>query len=120
MDQFVQKKVELRKKRAMRNRKTLRGTSLKPRLCVVKTNLHLHIQLIDDSKGVTIAGVSTASKGVEYKRKSKEAGRALGAQIAKLALEKEVKTVVFDRGAHRYHGILAAVADSAREAGLQL
>lgn len=119
MDLSQIRKSKQRLRRALRVRKTLRGTTAKPRLSVVKTNKHLHVQLIDDSKGVTIAGVSTASKKSEHNKKSVEAGKVLGATLAKMALEKNVKSVVFDRGSHSYHGVLAAVADSAREVGLQ-
>lgn len=119
MDKSTVKKITLSKKRAMRIRKRVRGTPEKPRLCVVKSNKHLQVQLIDDVKGVTIAGLSTASKKCEHKGKSVDAGKALGAAIAKIALEKNVKSIVFDRGSHSYHGVLAAVADSAREVGLK-
>lgn len=111
-----------RQKRALRVRKHLRGTSTKPRLCVVKSNNHLQAQLIDDEAGVTLVGISTFSKqfrNTEFNRKNKESARKLGEHIAEVAKSKNIKEVVFDRGPFKYHGVLAALADAVRAAGLQ-
>lgn len=122
MDNYRIKSAVLKQKRQLRVRKKLRGTADKPRLCVIKTNQHIHIQLIDDVEGCTLAAISTHSKQMQetpHRRKSKEAGKVLGQKIAQIALGKQVKQAVFDRGPHRYHGVIAAVADGAREAGLE-
>jgi large subunit ribosomal protein L18 len=106
----------------MRVRKKLRGTSVKPRMSVVKTNLHLHVQLIDDEAGHTLGSIGTYAKkfrGTEFGRKNKQAARKLGEEIAEIAKSHHVKEVVFDRGPHKYHGVLAELANAAREAGLQ-
>jgi large subunit ribosomal protein L18 len=123
MDSSKQQKTVLRDKRRVRVRKTLKGTPEKPRMCVIKTNQHIHVQLIDDVNHSTLASASTSSKEfrqTENNRKNKTSGKVLGQKIAEIAIEKSIKKAVFDRGCHRYHGILAAVADGAREAGLEL
>jgi len=107
-----------KQKRAKRVRKKLRGTSAKPRLCVVKTNKHIYAQLIDDSKGVTIGSASTLSKNVEIKKKNKESAKKLGEAIGAIAKDKKFKELVFDRGPYKYHGILAELANSVREQGI--
>jgi large subunit ribosomal protein L18 len=112
----------LRKKRALRVRKKLCGTSIKPRLSVVKTNKHLQVQLIDDEAGVTLGAIATYAKGfrgTEFGQKNKASARKLGEHIAQIAKEKNIKEVVFDRGPFKYHGILAELANAAREGGLQ-
>ena len=109
-------------KRALRVRKHLRGTSMKPRLCVVKTNKHIQVQLIDDEKGCTLGQTATFAKefrGTEFAVKNKESAKKLGEAIASIAKEKNIVEVVFDRGPFKYHGILAALADAARSGGLQ-
>lgn len=110
-----------RSKRALRVRKHLRGSSIKPRMSVQKSNLHLGVQLIDDDKGITLASVSTMMKDLRTKgiKKSKETAKLLGTKIAELAKEKEIQTVVFDRGCFKFHGLIAELANAAREAGLQ-
>jgi large subunit ribosomal protein L18 len=116
------KKEEIRHKRALRVRKTLRGTSVKPRLCVVKSNKHIHAQLIDDESGQTLGTAATNSKefkNTEFAKKNKASAAKIGEQIAGIAKKKDITEVVFDRGPFKYHGILAALADSARAAGLK-
>lgn len=113
---------DLRKRRAFRVRKHVRGTSEKPRLCVIKTNVHVHVQLIDDEKSLTLASTSTLSKdfrNTEFNHKFSASAKQLGIKIAELAKAKNIKKVVFDRGWFKYHGVLAAVADAAREKGLE-
>jgi len=122
MESNVIKRTQKRIKRAFRVRKKVRGSLERPRLCVVKSNKHITAQLIDDEKGVTLAAVSTMSKEMKAKNlacKSKEAAKTLGAMIAQRALEKQVNSVIFDRGPFKYHGIVAELASAAREAGLQ-
>lgn len=116
------RKHSLRVKRKMRVRKTLRGSSGKPRLCVMKSNKHIQVQLIDDDKGITLASVSTYSKefkNTEFGKKSKASAKVLGEKIAGKAIELGCKEIVFDRGPFKYHGVLAELANGAREAGLK-
>ena len=115
------KKQKIRQTRTMRVRKKLRGTSDKPRLCVIKSNKHIHVQLIDDEAGRTIGTAATFSKefqNTEFSKKNKASAAKLGETIAEIAKKNDVTQVVFDRGPFKYHGILAALADSARAAGL--
>ena len=122
MRKTVIKNNKIRVKRALRNRKHLRGDSLKPRLSVVKSNKHIQVQIVDDEAGVTLGHAATFSKalkGTEFASKNKASARKLGEMIAGIAKEKNIKEVVFDRGPFKYHGILAELADAARSAGLQ-
>lgn len=115
-------KNRIRKNRTLRVRKTLRGTGEKPRLCVIKSNKHIHVQLIDDQSGKTLgmaATFATEFRGTEFSKKNKASAAKLGEQIAAIAKDNNVTQVIFDRGPAKYHGILAALADSARAAGLQ-
>ncbi len=116
------KKHETLRKRALRVRKNLRGNADRPRLSVKKTNSHIHVQLIDDEKGLSLGAVSTLSKefrGTEFGKRNKVSAKKLGEMIAKIAIEKEISEVVFDRGASKYHGVLHELAQAAREAGLK-
>lgn len=116
------KKQNIRHTRALRVRKKLRGSSTKPRLCVVKTNKHIHVQLIDDEAGKTLGAASTTSKelrNTEFTKKCKTSAAKLGEHIAETAKKLGISEVIFDRGPFRYHGILASLADSARAAGLK-
>jgi large subunit ribosomal protein L18 len=116
------KEQKRRKSRAMRVRKRLRGTSLKPRLSVHKSNSHIQVQLIDDEKSLTIGGTSTFAtefKNTEFCKKNKESARKLGEWIAEFAKKNDISEVVFDRGPFKYHGILAELANAARASGLQ-
>ena len=116
------RKNGLRKRRAMRVRKRARGSAQKPRLCVIRTNKHISAQLIDDQAGLTLASASTLSKdlrGTDSGRKGKAGAATVGEIIAKAAQDRGIAEVIFDRGFCKYHGLVAAVADSAREAGLK-
>lgn len=122
MNNQAKKNFQLREKRALRVRKHLRGTSMKPRLCVVKSNSHIQAQLIDDESGHTLGGTATFAqefRNTEFNKKNKASARKLGEQIAEIAKSKNIKEVVFDRGPFKYHGILAELADGARAGGLQ-
>lgn len=122
MRNTVEKNRRVRTKRAMRVRKHLRGTAVKPRLSVVKSNKHIQVQIIDDEKGVTLGSTATFAtefRGTEFAKKNVGSARKLGEKIAEMAKEKNIKEVVFDRGPFKYHGILAALADAARANGLQ-
>jgi len=115
------KKITGRERRQNRIRKKVAGTSERPRLNVFKSNANIYAQLIDDQAGVTITSASTLDTDIKTALKSsgnKEAAKAVGAAVAKKALEKGLKDVVFDRGGYIYHGRIKALADAAREAGL--
>jgi large subunit ribosomal protein L18 len=88
-------------------------------MCVIKSNKHIEVQLIDDEQGKTLIGLSTRGASNEMPGRTKEAARQLGTKLAEGALAKGVSTVSFDRGWHKYHGVLQELADAARAAGLQ-
>ncbi|MBI2743891.1 MAG: 50S ribosomal protein L18 [Chlamydiales bacterium] len=123
MESNLVQRTEKRIKRVMRIRKHLRGSSVKPRFSVYKSNQHIAAQIIDDETGVTLAGIGTMSKEFKQKgkqvRKSKTTAKEVGTRIAKLAKEKNIDRVVFDRGRFKFHGLIAELANAAREAGLQ-
>jgi large subunit ribosomal protein L18 len=109
-----------RKKRHARVRRTISGTPERPRLNVFRSNKNIYAQLIDDVNSVTLTSASTADKEVNVESGSNvEAAKAVGELIAKRALELGKKSVVFDRGGYLYHGRIKALADAAREAGLE-
>ena len=115
-------KNEVRITRAKRIRKHLSGTPERPRLCVFKSAGHIYAQVIDDVKGVTLASASTLTKTIasNLEGKSKqEAAFVVGEAVAKDAMKKGVKTVVFDRAGYIYTGRVKALADGARSAGLE-
>lgn len=113
-------KNEARKRRHLRLRKKVTGTAEKPRLNVFRSLNHIYAQIIDDTKGATLVAANTKDKelGLEYGG-NVAAAKVVGATIAKKAAEKGIKAVVFDRGGYIYHGRVAALADAAREAGLE-
>ena len=111
-----------RVKRHLRIRNRIAGTPAVPRLAVFRSNMHMYAQIIDDTKGVTIVAASTVDKdvaGAVKNTSNKEAAVAVGAAIAKKAIEAGITAVVFDRGGYIYHGKVQALAEAAREAGLQ-
>ena len=108
-----------RKRRHLRVRTKISGTAECPRLCVYRSNTNLYAQIIDDVAGVTIVSASTLDKDVKTKHANKEAAKEVGALVAKKAIEKNIKTVVFDRGGYIYHGVVKELAEAAREAGLE-
>ena len=112
-------KNKLRQKRHRRVRGKLSGTADRPRLNVFRSNTGIYAQVIDDVAGVTLASASTLDKEVKTKASNVEAAKEVGALIAKRAIEKGIKTVVFDRNGYLYHGKVQAVAEAAREAGLE-
>ena len=112
--------VRLQKHRRMRNR--FSGTAERPRLSVFRSNNHMYAQIIDDTVGNTLVAASTLEKDVKAELKKTndvEAAAYLGTVIAKKALDKGIKEVVFDRGGFIYQGKIKALADAAREAGLE-
>ena len=108
-----------RTRRHVRVRRKVVGTAERPRLCVFRSNSNLYVQIIDDTKGVTLVQASTLDKEVKTKHSNKEAAKEVGALIAKRAIEKNIKDVVFDRGGYIFHGVVKELADAAREAGLE-
>lgn len=103
-----------------RIRKTIKGTSERPRLSVFRSNKEIYAQLIDDITGVTIAAASSAAKDFEASKANKvDKAKAVGKAIATKASESGIDTVVFDRGGYLYHGRIKALAEGAREAGLK-
>ena len=112
--------VRLNKHRKLRNR--FSGTAERPRLAVFRSNNHMYAQIIDDTVGNTIVSASTLQKDVKAeleKTNNVDAAAYLGTVIAKKAIEKGITSVVFDRGGFIYHGKVKALADAAREAGLE-
>ena len=112
--------VRLNKHRKLRNR--FSGTAERPRLAVFRSNNHMYAQIIDDTVGNTLVAASTVEKDVKAeleKTNNVDAAASLGTVIVKRALEKGIKAVVFDRGGFIYQGKIAALADAAREAGLE-
>ncbi|MCR5267003.1 MAG: 50S ribosomal protein L18 [Lachnospiraceae bacterium] len=112
--------VRIKKHNRMRNR--FSGTAERPRLAVFRSNNHMYAQIIDDTVGNTLVAASTLDKDVKAeleKTNNVEAAAYLGTVIAKKALDKGIKTVVFDRGGFIYQGKVQALADAAREAGLE-
>ncbi len=112
-------KKESRQTRQKRVRAKVKGTSSRPRLCVFRSLNNISAQVIDDEKAVTLVSASTLDKEVKTKASNVEAAKEVGALIAKRAIEKGIKTVVFDRNGYLYHGKVQAVAEAAREAGLE-
>lgn len=110
-------RVRLARRRG-RIRKRVEGTAERPRLSVARTLKHIHAQLVDDSASATLAYVTTSAKTAEGATKTDRA-KWVGARIAALAKEKGITKAVFDRGGRKYHGRVKAVADGAREAGLE-
>ncbi|MFT3901569.1 MAG: 50S ribosomal protein L18 [Niabella sp.] len=101
-------------------RKKISGTSEKPRLSVFRSNADIYVQLIDDVNGVTLAAASSKDKDIVAQSGTKsEKSKLVGAAIARKAADLNIKAIVFDRGGYLYHGRVKAVADGAREGGLQ-
>ena len=108
-----------RQRRHARVRRKISGTSECPRLCVFRSNSNVYVQIIDDVKQTTLAQASTLDKEVKTKHSNKEAAKEVGALVAKRALEKNIKQVVFDRSGYIYHGVIKELAEAAREGGLE-
>lgn len=116
------KKQKLAQLRHWRVRKKISGTKERPRMSVCFTNEHIYVQFIDDVARVTLASAMTTSKATPDREKlsaNVASAKTIGTQAAKAALDKGIKQVVFDRGGARYMGKVKALADAAREAGLQ-
>ncbi len=112
--------MEKREIRHRRIRKTIHGTSERPRLSVYRSLNHIYAQIIDDEKGVTLCSANSAEKNSKVNGGNIEGAKLVGARLAERALQNGIKSVVFDRGGYRYHGRVANLADAAREKGLVL
>ena len=111
---------EMRKARHARIRENLSGTSERPRLCVFRSNANIEAQIIDDVKGVTLVSASTLEKELNVKNGGNvEAAKVVGTEIAKREKKAKINSVVFDRGGYLYHGRVKALAEAAREGGLE-
>lgn len=110
---------EARVRRHLRIRKKVSGTSERPRLSVYRSEKNIYAQIIDDVNKVTLVSASSIDKEFEGIGSNKEAARKVGTLLAKRALEKGIKSVVFDRGGYIYHGRIQELAEGAREAGLE-
>jgi large subunit ribosomal protein L18 len=112
-------KKEIRSRIHMRIRRKLSGTAERPRLAVFRSVAHIYVQVIDDAEGHTLVQASSVDKGGKTNGGNVAAAKAIGKLIAQRAQEKGIKSVVFDRGGYQYHGRIKALADAAREAGLE-
>lgn len=111
---------EITRKRHYRLRRRLSGTAERPRLAVYRSGKHIYAQIIDDTRSVTLAAASTLDKDLRGTSGANlEAARKVGELLARRAKEAGINNVVFDRGGFLYHGRIAALADAAREAGLE-
>ena len=114
-------KNEARLSRKVRIRRKVNGTADRPRLVVFRSNEHIYAQVVNDESGLTLASVSTLSlsRSENGVHGNKEGAAKVGREIARLAKEKDITRVVFDRNGYLYHGRIKAVADGAREGGLE-
>ena len=116
---FMNKRKKIREVRHKRVRAKVLGTALRPRLSVYRSNKHLFLQLIDDSNGKTLVGISDKIVKLPKKSKKIDLAYAAGKVLAERAKEKKIESVVFDRGGYKYHGRVLKVAEGAREGGLK-
>lgn len=119
----MDKNIKLQRRRKT-IRKKIRGSGERPRMCIYKSLSNMTAQIIDDVEGKTLCGLSTMSKAISGKitgktKKNQKAVEILGAEVAKLAVAKGIKKVVFDRSGYSYHGNVKAFAESARKNGLE-
>ncbi|NLB63250.1 MAG: 50S ribosomal protein L18 [Fibrobacter sp.] len=122
MTDIAKKRLKARNARHNRIRKNISGTAELPRLCVRRTLKHMIVQIVDDQNNKSIGQISTSSKDFQTKfgdLNKVEQSRKLGELVAEVAKEKQVNSVVFDRGGHIFHGRVKAFAEGARQAGLQ-
>ena len=112
-------KTQKRLKIKRRVRKNIQGTPDRPRLSVFRSNKEIYAQIIDDASGTTLVAASSIEAGFEGNGSNKEAAKKVGLMVAQKALDKGIKTVVFDRGGYVYHGRVQELAEGAREGGLE-
>jgi len=119
---MLQKLLEKDRKRLRRKvhiRKRVSGTAERPRMTITKSNRFISVQVIDDTKGQTLASASTLEKELRNVKKTVAGAGQLGEIMGRRLLEKNIKTVVFDRNGYLYHGIVKALADGSRKAGIE-
>ncbi|MBO6002814.1 MAG: 50S ribosomal protein L18 [Desulfovibrio sp.] len=118
---MILSKNESRKRRKVHIRKKISGTPERPRLVVFRSNLHIYAQIVDDTAGQTLVAASslTLTKNGQKTSGNKAGAESVGREIARLALEKDIHKVIFDRNGYLYHGRVKAVAEGAREGGLE-
>jgi large subunit ribosomal protein L18 len=119
---MLRKMLEKDRKRLARKihiRKTLSGTPERPRMTVTRSNRHLYVQIVDDTKGRTLASASTLEKELKEIKPTVAGGAQLGEVMGKRLLEKNIDTIVFDRNGYLYHGVVKAIADGARKTGVR-
>jgi large subunit ribosomal protein L18 len=115
-------RILARKRRQARVRKKVRGTAQRPRLCVFRSAKHIYAQVIDDVAGATLASASTMNPDMQSELAGKnkvDVAKVVGREVARQAMAKDIKQVIFDRNGFLYHGRVAALSESAREAGLE-
>ncbi len=112
-------RTDARRRRHFRVRKSVRGTEARPRLAVFRSNKHIYAQLIDDDSGRTLASASSSESAVKADTLTTEASTQVGKLIGARAKDAGITKVVFDRGGYKYHGRIQALADAARESGLE-
>ena len=117
-------RIKARNRRKQTIRKKISGNIEKPRMCINKSNKNIYVQIINDVEGKTLCGLSTMSSIIKEKKDAKTRknlifAELIGENIAKIAVEKGIKKVVFDRSGYKYHGVIKAIADSARKNGLE-
>jgi|SRR5437879_1606780 large subunit ribosomal protein L18 len=119
----ISKRIQRQRQvRAWRVRKNISGSAQRPRLTVFRSNKHIYAQIVDDQRGHSLVAASTAETGICSKGENggnKAAAIKVGKTLAERAIEKGIKMIAFDRGRYRYHGRIAALADAAREGGLE-
>jgi len=116
------RKTEMKQIRARihkRIRRKLAGSPERPRLAIFRSVAHIYAQVIDDSRGTTLVSASSVDKGAKTNGGNVAAAKTIGKLVAERAKDKGIKSVVFDRGGYKYHGRVKALADAAREAGLE-
>lgn len=120
-DSVAYMRIRARRRRIAAIRKKIKGTTERPRLAVYRSLTNIYAQIIDDTQGKTLLSLSTLSKDLNLDKKMKKTEQSykVGYELGKLALEKGITTVTFDRGGFLYHGRVKALADGARKAGLK-
>ncbi len=119
---MLRKMVEKDRKRLKRKvhiRKRIAGTAEKPRMSVFKSNRYLYVQVVDDSVGNTIASASSLEPDLKDIKRNVEGAGKLGELMGKRLIDKKIESVVFDRNGYLYHGLIKAIADGARKAGIK-
>ena len=106
-------------RRKLHIRKSISGTASRPRMTVFRSNLHMYVQVIDDTTGTTLVSAGTTEESLKVLKNNCEGGAKLGEELGKRCLAKGVTTVVFDRNGYLYHGVVKAIADGARKAGVK-